>query len=118
MAALARLCQPEELGGLLLDPELALEPRAVDWLLGHGAARYVRDACADTPIGACRRPGAVALRASSPPAPSTTRPPEGWNSWRWNCWTAAPIRLRPRLPVIRRCRWRYAWVGCACSRPC
>jgi hypothetical protein len=137
MAALARLCQPEELGGLLLDPELALEPRAVDWLLGHGADPYVRDACSDTPMFALLSrgidavpalqvmlqrglspAGRVAWRASLPPAPSTTRPPAAWNSWRWNCWSVAPIRSRLRRPVIRRCRWRCAWAGCACSRPC
>ncbi|KAG0920434.1 hypothetical protein G6F31_020724 [Rhizopus arrhizus] len=63
MAALARLCQPEELGGLLLDPELALEPRAVDWLLGHGADPYVRDACADTPMFALLSRGIDAVPA-------------------------------------------------------
>ncbi len=63
MAALARLCQPEELGGLLLDPELALEPRAVDWLLAHGADPYVRDACADTPMFALLSRGIDAVPA-------------------------------------------------------
>ncbi|OWB46281.1 ankyrin repeat domain-containing protein [Stenotrophomonas maltophilia] len=63
MAALAKLCQPEELGGLLLDPELALEPRAVDWLLGHGADPYVRDACSDTPMFALLSRGIDAVPA-------------------------------------------------------
>ncbi|HDS1103413.1 ankyrin repeat domain-containing protein [Stenotrophomonas maltophilia] len=63
MAALAKLCQPEELGGLLLDPELALEPRAVDWLLAHGADPYVRDACSDTPMFALLSRGIDAVPA-------------------------------------------------------
>lgn len=50
MAPLARLCSALELGGLLHDPELALQPRVVDWLLAHGAAAEVQDACGDTPM--------------------------------------------------------------------
>lgn len=63
MAALAKLCQPEELGSLLLDPELALEPDAVDWLLAHGADPYVRDACSDTPMFALLSRGIDAVPA-------------------------------------------------------
>lgn len=50
MAAIARLCQADELGGLLHEPELALEPRAVAWLLDNGAQPDVLDACGDTPM--------------------------------------------------------------------
>jgi hypothetical protein len=52
MAALAKLCQPEELGGLLLDPELALEPRAVDWLL---ATAPIPTCATPVPIRRCSR---------------------------------------------------------------
>ena len=61
MPALAKLCSPEELGGLLHDPQLALQPRVVDWLLGQGAAPEVLDACGDTPMFALLARGADAL---------------------------------------------------------
>ncbi|KRG45214.1 hypothetical protein ARC78_03235 [Stenotrophomonas pictorum JCM 9942] len=61
MPALARLCSAEELGGLLHDPQLALQPRVVDWLLGQGAAPEVLDACGDTPMFALLARGADAL---------------------------------------------------------
>lgn len=61
MAALARLCSAEELGGLLHDPELALQPRVVDWLLAHGAAPEVLDACGDTPMFALLSRGMDAI---------------------------------------------------------
>ena len=50
LAALARLCAAQELGELLHDPHLALNPPAVDWLLRHGAPPEVRDACGDVPM--------------------------------------------------------------------
>jgi len=50
LAALARLCAPQELGELLHDPHLALNAEAVDWLLRHGAEAEVRDACGDVPM--------------------------------------------------------------------
>ncbi|AKC86936.1 ankyrin repeat domain-containing protein [Pseudoxanthomonas suwonensis] len=37
LAALARLCAPAELGGLLHDPALRTQPAPVEWLLAHGA---------------------------------------------------------------------------------
>jgi ankyrin repeat protein len=37
LAALARLCAPAELGGLLHDPALRTRPERVQWLLAHGA---------------------------------------------------------------------------------
>jgi ankyrin repeat protein len=63
MAALARLCDPQELGGLLHDAELALDPQAVDWLLAHGAAPEVLDACGDTPMFALLARGNDAVPA-------------------------------------------------------
>src|SRR5690606_22106916 len=63
MGAIARLCQPEELGGLLHDPELALDPRAVTWLLRHGAQADVLDACGDTPMFALLARGVDAVPA-------------------------------------------------------
>lgn len=61
MAPLAKLCSADELGGLLHDPELALQPRVVDWLLGHGAAAEVLDACGDTPMFALLSRGVDAI---------------------------------------------------------
>ncbi|MNK33047.1 Phosphocholine transferase AnkX [compost metagenome] len=63
MAALARLCDPQELGALLHDAELALDPHAVDWLLAHGAAPDVLDACGDTPMFALLARGIDAVPA-------------------------------------------------------
>ena len=63
MAALARLCDPLELGGLLHDAELALDPQAVDWLLANGAAPEVLDACGDTPMFALLARGIDAVPA-------------------------------------------------------
>ena len=37
LAALARLCAPAELGGLLHDPTLRTHAPAIEWLLAHGA---------------------------------------------------------------------------------
>ncbi len=61
MAPLARLCSADELGGLLHDPELALQPRVIDWLLAHGAASEVLDACGDTPMFALLSRGVDAI---------------------------------------------------------
>ncbi len=45
LAALARLCAPAELGGLLHDPALRTQPDRAQWLLAHGAdAEAVVDA--------------------------------------------------------------------------
>ncbi|ROP76173.1 hypothetical protein EDF74_1823 [Stenotrophomonas rhizophila] len=63
MAALARLCAPEELGALLHEAELALDPQALDWLLAHGAAPEVLDACGDTPMFALLARGIDAVPA-------------------------------------------------------
>jgi ankyrin repeat protein len=63
MAPLARLCSADELGGLLHDAELALDPNAVDWLLAHGAAPEVLDACGDTPMFALLARGIDAVPA-------------------------------------------------------
>ncbi len=61
MAPLARLCAADELGSLLHDPQLALQPAAVDWLLAQGADPEVLDACGDTPMFALLSRGVDAL---------------------------------------------------------
>lgn len=61
MAALARLCSATELGGLLHDPQLVLQPQVVDWLLGHGASAEVEDAAGDLPVFALLARGVEAL---------------------------------------------------------
>ncbi|WP_022970775.1 ankyrin repeat domain-containing protein, partial [Xanthomonas maliensis] len=61
LLALARLCAAEELGGLLHDAHLALNPEAVDWLLRHGADAEVRDACGDVPMFALLSRGVEAI---------------------------------------------------------
>ncbi len=63
MAPLARLCSADELGSLLHDAALALDPQAVDWLLAHGAAAEVLDACGDTPMFALLARGIDAVPA-------------------------------------------------------
>ncbi|MDO7934258.1 ankyrin repeat domain-containing protein [Xanthomonas euvesicatoria] len=63
LVALARLCAPEELGGLLHDAHLALNAEAVDWLLRHGADAEVRDACGDVPMFALLSRGVEAVPA-------------------------------------------------------
>ena len=63
MDSMARLCRPEELGGLLHDPELALDPRAIGWLLQQGASHDLLDACADTPMFALLARGVDAVPA-------------------------------------------------------
>lgn len=61
MQAMAQLCQPRELGTLLHDPGIALDPRAVAWLLAHGADPGVTDACGDTPMFALLARGVDAV---------------------------------------------------------
>ena len=61
MAALARLCAAQELGALLHDPELVLQPQVVDWLLQHGAPAEQLDACGDTPMFALLARGVDAI---------------------------------------------------------
>ncbi|WP_045738397.1 ankyrin repeat domain-containing protein [Xanthomonas sp. MUS 060] len=61
LAALARLCAAAELGTLLHDKDVALKPRAVDWLLTHGAAPEVLDADGDTPMFALLTRGVEAV---------------------------------------------------------
>ncbi len=61
MAPLARLCKAHELGGLLHDPQLALQPRVVDWLLAQGADAEMLDACGDTPMFALLARGVDAI---------------------------------------------------------
>ncbi|MGX9721526.1 ankyrin repeat domain-containing protein [Stenotrophomonas acidaminiphila] len=61
MAPLARLCAAQELGALLHEVELALQPRVVDWLLAQGADAEVADACGDTPMFALLARGVDAI---------------------------------------------------------
>ena len=61
MAAMAQLCQPQELGALLHEADIALDPRAVSWLLAHGADADVADACGDTPMFALLSRGVDAV---------------------------------------------------------
>ncbi|MGB3394474.1 MAG: ankyrin repeat domain-containing protein, partial [Stenotrophomonas sp.] len=61
MRSMAQLCTPAELGGLLHDPELALQPCVVDWLLQHDIALEQQDACGDTPMFALLARGADAI---------------------------------------------------------
>lgn len=63
MQAMARLCRPDELGGLLHDPGLALDPQAVGWLLRHGADADVLDAGGNTPLFALLGRGVDAMPA-------------------------------------------------------
>lgn len=63
MESMARLCRAEELGSLLHEPELALDPRAVAWLLKQGASHEVLDACTDTPMFALLARGVDAVPA-------------------------------------------------------
>jgi len=63
MTAMAQLCRPEELGSLLHRPELALDPRALGWLLRHGADASVIDAQGDTPMFALLARGVDAVPA-------------------------------------------------------
>ncbi len=61
MRAMAQLCTPAELGGLLHDPELALQPYVVEWLLQHDIALEQQDACGDTPMFALLARGVDAI---------------------------------------------------------
>ena len=61
MRAMAQLCSPVELGNLLHDPDLALQPSVVDWLLQHDIAPEQADACGDTPMFALLARGVDAI---------------------------------------------------------
>ncbi len=63
LLALAKLCSPQELGSLLHDPQIALAPTRLEWLLRHGADAEVRDANEDTPVFALLSRGPEALPA-------------------------------------------------------
>jgi ankyrin repeat protein len=61
---LARLCSPAELGSLLHAPALSTAPRALAWLLRHGALGEVRDVHGDVPLLASLARGPSALAAT------------------------------------------------------
>jgi ankyrin repeat protein len=61
---LARLCSPAELGSLLHAPALSTSPRALTWLLRHGALGEVRDVRGDVPLLASLARGPSALAAT------------------------------------------------------
>lgn len=61
LAALAKLCTPQELGSLLHDPGVGVAPASVAWLLLHGADAEVRDAQGDIPMFALLARGPEAL---------------------------------------------------------
>ncbi|MCD7098104.1 ankyrin repeat domain-containing protein [Stenotrophomonas sp. MMGLT7] len=61
MAALAALCGPRELGELLHDPTLVLDPGRAGWLLEHGADPEVADAVGDVPMFALLARGVDAV---------------------------------------------------------
>lgn len=63
LEALARLCSAEETGRLLHDPQIQLNPVAVDWLLGHGANAEVRDGNGDVPMFALFDRGVDAMES-------------------------------------------------------
>jgi uncharacterized protein len=63
LAALARLCAPAELGGLLHDPELSRSPATIEWLLAHGADAELADRRGDIPVFALLSSGAEAVPA-------------------------------------------------------
>jgi ankyrin repeat protein len=63
LEALARLCTAEEMGTLLHDPQLALNPAALDWLLSHAASAEVANANGDLPIFALFDRGVEALES-------------------------------------------------------
>ncbi|HZF98716.1 MAG TPA: ankyrin repeat domain-containing protein [Pseudoxanthomonas sp.] len=50
LEAVAALCPPAELGGLLHDPAIAASPRRLEWLLMHGAVAEARNAAGDIPL--------------------------------------------------------------------
>ena len=61
MRAMAQLCTPAELGNLLHDAELVLQPCVVEWLLQHDIALEQQDACGDTPMFALLARGVDAI---------------------------------------------------------
>jgi len=61
LAPLARLASREELGALLHDPEIALSPQRLEWLLAQGADADVLDPAGDTPLFALLSRGGEAV---------------------------------------------------------
>ena len=61
LAALARLCSPQELGTLLHDPGIVASPARLDWLLRNGASAEARDSQGDVPLFALLARGPDAL---------------------------------------------------------
>ena len=61
LVALAKLCDQQELGRLLHDPELVLNPDAVEWLLQHAAQPEVANAQGDLPMFVLLARGAEAV---------------------------------------------------------
>ncbi|MCA0197133.1 MAG: ankyrin repeat domain-containing protein [Proteobacteria bacterium] len=59
LAALARLCDPAELAGLLHDPALRTRPEMLEWLLAHGADAE-RSVAGETALSALLDEGADA----------------------------------------------------------
>ncbi|WP_203323210.1 ankyrin repeat domain-containing protein, partial [Pseudoxanthomonas beigongshangi] len=74
LAPLARLASRQELGALLHDPEIALSPQRLEWLLAQGADADALDPAGDTPLFALLSRGGEAMasvqvllrRAASP----------------------------------------------------
>lgn len=63
LAELAKLCSPHELGSLLHDPELALSPTRLEWLLARGADPETRNHSGDVLVFFLLSEGADALPA-------------------------------------------------------
>lgn len=74
LSSLVRLASRQELGTLLHDPEIALSPSRLDWLLAQGADADALDPAGDTPLFALLSRGGDAMasiqvmlrRAASP----------------------------------------------------
>lgn len=63
LTELAKLCSPQELGSLLHDPELALSPTRLEWLLARGANPETRNHSGDVLAFFLLSEGADALPA-------------------------------------------------------
>lgn len=63
LAELAKLCSAQELGSLLHDPELALSPTRLEWLLARGADPEIRDDSGDVLVFFLLPEGAYAVPA-------------------------------------------------------
>lgn len=61
LASLVRLASRQELGALLHDPEIALSPQRLDWLLARGADADTLDPAGDTPLFALLSRGGEAM---------------------------------------------------------